>query len=102
MITTGIKRSPSRDIRKVETFTNELGVKAIVMFEDGLVMVVHDYFSGRLEVHYNCGTTEAYWFTHPEADFAGFIALRDEIEDELKTTNPTWKGVRIKRLDNAY
>lgn len=102
MITVKLKRSSSREVRKTIPFTNELGVKIIVIFEDGLVMVVHDYFSRRLEVHYNCGTTEAYWFSHPNADFAGFVALRDEIEDELITSNPMWKGVRIKRLDNAF
>lgn len=102
MITTGIKRSPSREVKETIPITNELGVKVIVIFEDGLVMIVKDYFSGKLEVHYNCGTTDTFWFSHPNADFAGVVALRDEIEDALQTTNPTWKGVRIKRLDNAY
>lgn len=96
------KTSPSRTVKETIPITNELGVKAVVIFEDGLVMIVKDYFDGRLEVHYNCGTTDTYWFSHPDATFAGVVALRDEIEDELQTTNPMWKGVRIKRLDNAF
>lgn len=101
MITTKFKKSPSRTVKETISITTETSVKAIVIFEDGLVMVIYDYFDSRLEVHYNCGTTEAYWFSHPDAAFAGPVALRDEIEDELQTTNPMWKGVRIKRLDNA-
>ena len=97
-----LKTSPSRTVKETIPINTETCVKAVVIFEDGLVMIVKDYFDGRLEVHYNCGTTDTFWFSHPNANFAGVVALRDEIEDALQTTNPTWKGVRIQRLDNAY
>lgn len=71
----------------------------VIVFQDGCVMVIHNYDSGRLEVHYKAGTSSEVWFSHPDADYAGFQALREEIEDALNDQwkgLPEWKGVPIR------